>query len=185
MDPLVAEQTKPVKLSDKLIVYFHSCFFNVTFYYLYLKLLLTVYSYTPAGIKTAELLTKMYFKFTTFLSYEAQIPCLRVVAVTNRTFIINRLSFLYLSLTVILLFCPLATALSTKHKFIMFFLSVGNPKTVLKSGYFAGEAEALLQAFGLSLGSCGLSNVLTTVYWLFSVNNPIPRDLLVIYLVLL
>jgi len=29
----------------------------------------------------------------------------------------------------------LCTNLSTKHKFILFFLSVGKPKTVLKSGY--------------------------------------------------
>ena len=32
------------------------------------------------------------------------------------------------------------------------------PKCVVK-------AEALLQAFGLSVGSCGLANVLTTVGW--------------------
>jgi hypothetical protein len=43
------------------------------------------------------------------------------------------------------------------------FLSVGNPKTVLKGGTRAGEAEALLQAFGLSVGSCGFANALTTV----------------------
>ena len=29
----------------------------------------------------------------------------------------------------------------------------------------AGKAEALLQAFGLSVGSCGVANVLTTVRW--------------------
>jgi len=31
------------------------------------------------------------------------------------------------------------------------------------------KAEALLQAFGLSIGSCGLANVLTTVRWLIMV----------------
>jgi len=31
---------------------------------------------------------------------------------------------------------------------------------------WAGEAEALLQAFGLSVGLWGLANVLTTLGWL-------------------
>jgi hypothetical protein len=46
------------------------------------------------------------------------------------------------------------------------FLSDGNPKTVLKGGYVGRKAEALLQAFGLCVGSCGLANVVTTVGWL-------------------
>jgi len=41
----------------------------------------------------------------------------------------------------------------------------GNPKTDLKGVTWAGKAEALLQAFGLSVGSCGLANVLTPVGW--------------------
>ncbi|MBU1369101.1 MAG: hypothetical protein KJ754_14885, partial [Bacteroidetes bacterium] len=45
------------------------------------------------------------------------------------------------------------------------FLCVGNPKTDLKGVTWAGKAEALLQAFGLSVGSCGLANVLTPVGW--------------------
>ena len=56
----------------------------------------------------------------------------------------------------------------TIHKVQIYFvfLSVGSPKTDLKGGYWAGMAEALLQAFGLSFGSCGLANVLTTAIWL-------------------
>ena len=50
--------------------------------------------------------------------------------------------------------------LSTKHKFILFFWAWAILKPSWKAVTRAGEAEALLQAFGLSVGSCGLANVL-------------------------
>ena len=50
--------------------------------------------------------------------------------------------------------------LSTKHKFILFFWAWAILKPSWKAVTQAGEAEALLQAFGLSVGSCGLANVL-------------------------
>ncbi len=51
----------------------------------------------------------------------------QLVFIHIRLFVIY-LAFIFLSLTIF-------TNLSTKHKFILFFLSVGNPKTVLKGGY--------------------------------------------------
>ena len=46
-------------------------------------------------------------------------------------------SFIYLSLS------TCTKNLSTKHKFILFFLSVGNPQTVLKGGTWVGFASSL------------------------------------------
>jgi len=39
------------------------------------------------------------------------------------------------------------------------------------------KAEALLQAFGWSVGSCGLANVLTTVRWqIYSLSLPLTKS---------
>jgi len=50
----------------------------------------------------------------------------------------------------------------------------------ISGGTGAGEAEALLQAFGLSVGSCGHANVLTTVRWLNLLYRILPLVLLVL-----
>jgi hypothetical protein len=48
---------------------------------------LTVLSYTQAGIFTTKLsYVELNFKFTTFLSYEARNPCLRIGAVVRSVF---------------------------------------------------------------------------------------------------
>jgi hypothetical protein len=46
----------------------------------------------------------------------------------------------------------ISTKLSTKHKFILFFCAGAILKPPLKAVTRAGEAEALLLAFGLSVG---------------------------------
>jgi len=61
-----------------------------------------------------------------------------------RLFVIH-LAFIFLSLSI-------CTNLSTKHKFILFFLAWAFQKPSCKAVTWAGEAEALLQAFGLSVG---------------------------------
>ncbi|PWD97601.1 hypothetical protein DDZ16_19875 [Marinilabilia rubra] len=53
--------------------------------------------------------------------------------------------------------------LTTKHKFISFFYGLAILKPPTKAVAWAGKAKALLPAFGLSVGPCGLANVLTTV----------------------
>jgi hypothetical protein len=60
-------------------------------------------------------------------------PAINYTACWQLVFIHLRLFVIYL--TLIFLSLSNCTNLSTKHKFILFFLSVGNPKTVLKGGY--------------------------------------------------
>ena len=46
------------------------------------------------------------------------------------------------------------------------FLSVGNPKTVLKGGYSGWRGESSFASFGLCVGLCGLQMCMTAKGWL-------------------
>ena len=68
--------------------------------------------------------------------------------------------------------CPLALILNFVnlqqliHEAQIYFVFCAMAKMPLAK--WAEKEEALLQAFGLSAGLCGVANVLTTVRWLFS-----------------
>ena len=116
---------------------------------------------------------------TTFdTSYTARIrtaPAINYTACWQLVFIHIHLFVIYLAF--IFLSFSICTNLSTKHKFILFFWGWAIQKPTWKAVTWAGKAKALLRAFGLSVGSCGLANVLTTMRWLYVSNNPILRDL--------
>jgi hypothetical protein len=66
----------------------------------------------------------------------------------------------------ILVFIRYLPALTYPRSTNLFFFVGGQTlKPPLKAVTWDGKAEALLQAFGLKVGSCGLANVLTTVRW--------------------
>jgi len=72
---------------------------------------------------------------------------------------VNHLALLFLSLSI-------CTNLSTKHKFILFFLSEGNPKTDLKGGYSGRPFKLFDKALVAALARVALVMCLQ-MRWLF------------------
>jgi hypothetical protein len=90
-----------------------------------------VYEYVAdCGLQTCQITGKLKratkIEFTTG-SAIIFIHCCKQVFIHTRLFVIY--------LAVILLSLSTRTNQSTKHKFVLFFLSVGNPKTGLRGGY--------------------------------------------------